>query len=297
MATSGQETIRGINIDKLAKGFADEANVFKKYLTTAKTDSREMRWYKKTSGYITGPTTTAITASLISNTASGAKPVVAEQTWTRQTSYIRKYFVESPTITIEDIRDTDIDVLGGNIRDLVIAVKNQVDQRIYTVVSDTLGTGGNANATAATATWDNATQANVNIVKDIMTAKRKIRVAGYDPSNAVMFMNPLEYEYMLTNLIFTQGVNVTDFSSEKIRSGSIMSILGVDVVVSNNATTDSVTMLIPGRSATWKQFMPITTAVIDDPGIGKKFRCWEEGEALLTDPLSVSVITNTTEAS
>jgi len=102
---------------------------------------------------------------------------------------------------------------------------------------------------------------------------------------------------MLTNLIFTQGVNVTDFSSEKIRSGSIMSILGVDVVVSNNATTDSVTMLIPGRSATWKQFMPITTAVIDDPGIGKKFRCWEEGEALLTDPLSVSVITNTTEAS
>ena len=33
--------------------------------------------------------------------------------------------------------------------------------------------------------------------------------------------------------------------------------------------------------------------VIDDPGIGKKIRCWEEGECLLTDPLAVHVITDT----
>jgi len=39
--------------------------------------------------------------------------------------------------------------------------------------------------------------------------------------------------------------------------------------------------------------MPIKAVVIDDPGIGKKIRVWEEGEALLTDRNSVFVISNT----
>ena len=39
--------------------------------------------------------------------------------------------------------------------------------------------------------------------------------------------------------------------------------------------------------------MPLTTAIIDDPGIGKKIRIWEEGEALLPHPRSVHWITDT----
>ena len=39
--------------------------------------------------------------------------------------------------------------------------------------------------------------------------------------------------------------------------------------------------------------MPITSVVIDDPGIGKKIRVWEEGVALLTDPKSAHLITDT----
>jgi len=34
--TSGEAEIRGIDIDKLAKGFADEDNIMKKYLTNSK---------------------------------------------------------------------------------------------------------------------------------------------------------------------------------------------------------------------------------------------------------------------
>jgi hypothetical protein len=50
---------------------------------------------------------------------------------------------------------------------------------------------------------------------------------------------------------------------------------------------------VPQRSATWKSFTGIGSAVIDDPGIGKKIRVWEEGEALLTDPKSVHLTTDT----
>ena len=72
-----------------------------------------------------------------------------------------------------------------------------------------------------------------------------------------------------------------------------MEILGTSVVVSENFTTEWVYQWVPSRAATWKAFMPMTAIVMDDPGIGKKIRVWEEGECLLTDPASVHVISNT----
>jgi hypothetical protein len=72
-----------------------------------------------------------------------------------------------------------------------------------------------------------------------------------------------------------------------------MEILGNQVIVSENATTDYALQFIPNRSCTWKQFMPITSVVVAEPGIGRKIRVWEEGEALLTDPKSVHLITDT----
>ncbi len=103
------------------------------------TNAREIRWYQKTSGFLDSTNTTGITASQIENTSDKSSPVVVEQSWTRTTSYVRKYFVESPTISDEDLRDSDIDILAGNVRDLVRAVARQVDSRIYTVLST--GTG------------------------------------------------------------------------------------------------------------------------------------------------------------
>jgi hypothetical protein len=286
--SSGQAEIRGINIDKLAKGFADEANVFKNLLcTVSSTDARELRWYKKTSGFLDSVDTTGITASQIANTAERALPSVVEQSWTRQTSYIRKYFVESPTISMEDIRDSDVDILATNVRDLVRAVARQVDKRIYDVA-----TAGVGNSNAATATWDNATQANVNIVKDLLTAKKEIRVDGYDPEGAVLLLTPGDHELMLTNLIFTQGSNIPQFSSGKMGTGVVMEILGLKVVVSTNVDADEALVVVPNRALTWKSFMPITSTVMDDPGIGKKIRVWEEGECLMTDVNAAAKITN-----
>jgi len=287
MATSGEQTIRGLDIDKLAKGFADEENVFKRICTVSSTAARELRWYKKTSGLLDSVDTTGITSSQIANTSSRSMPVVVEQSWTRQTSYIRKYFVESPLISMEDIKDTDIDILATNVRDLVRAVSRQVDKRIYDVLSANVG-----NTTAATATWDNGTQANVNIVKDILTAKRKIRQKGYNPEGAWLLLTSLDHELMLTNLIFTKGSSIPNFSSDKMGNGVVMDILGLKVVVSENVDADEAMVVVGQRALTWKTFMPITSVVIDEPGIGKKIRVWEEGECLSTDPDASAAITN-----
>lgn len=94
--TSGMAEIRGIEIDKLAKGFAEEDNIFKRFVTVTPTSAREIRWYKKTAGFLDSTDTTAITASQIENTSELSLPVVVEQSWTRTTSYVRKYFCREP---------------------------------------------------------------------------------------------------------------------------------------------------------------------------------------------------------
>jgi len=296
--TSGEQDIRGIDIDKLAKGFADEASLLKQFVTVSNTKAREIRWYQKTAGFLDSVDTTAITLSQIANTSDRSLPVVVEQSWTRQTSYVKKFFVESPTISAEDIKDSDIDILATNVRDLVRAVANQVDIRIYSVLIEaaaatpTTPNPTNTLSTAATADgWDDI--ATGNPIKDILTGNRKIRAQGYDTNNIILYINPVEHENLMNFLISVKGSSIPAFSSEKVRTGVVMELLGNQVVVSQNATTDYALQFIPKRSATWKSFMPITSVVIDDPGVGKKIRVWEEGECLLTDPKSVHQITDT----
>ena len=290
--TSGTALIRGIDVDKAAKGFADEAVIFKNWVRKSKTSAREIRWYQKTAGYLDTPDTTGITASQIKNMAPGALPFVTEQSWTRQTSYVQKYMVSSPLITIEDIKDSDIDVLGGNIRDIVIGVGSQVDQRIYNVITENQ-TPVNINTAAALGTgWDDAT--NGKPIKDILLAKKGLRQQRYNPEGAILAMDSTANTDLINYLIDTKGSSIPGFSSEKVRTGVVLEILGVNVVVSENVVTDSVAMWIPNISATWKSFMPMQSVVIDDPGIGKTIRAWEEGECLLTDPKSVYLITDTT---
>ena len=95
---SGQAEIRGIDIDKLAKGFADEEIIMKRFVTVTPTSAREIRWYKKIAGVLSTVDSTGITANKIANMPELALPHVVEAGWTRQTSYVRKYFVESPTL-------------------------------------------------------------------------------------------------------------------------------------------------------------------------------------------------------
>ena len=300
--TSGQALIRRIDIDKLAKGFADlEPNPLRAYVTNSKTSAREIRWYQKTAGFLDTAVTTGITLSQMM-TDQLALPSVQEQSWTRVTSYVKKFFIESPTISMEDIKDSDPDVLGTNIRDLVRGVKRQVGLRIYfmlancapatpvTPLTDT-STYGAVQTSASTDEWDQT--ATMNPIIDILHGEQSIRAQGYNTSGGVMGMNSLEYQFLLSWIINVKGSSIPNFSSDKVGSGVLMELLGWKIIVDEIFTTDWVIQWVPNKAVTWKSFMPITTAVIDDAGIGKKVRIWEEGEAILTDRLAVHVISNT----
>tara|TARA_Y100000310_G_C20634080_1_gene790253 strand:+ start:663 stop:1568 length:906 start_codon:yes stop_codon:yes gene_type:complete len=294
----GQAEIRGLHIQKLVTGFADEKSLLKPLTRQSKTDSREIRWFQKTAGFLDSTDTTGITASKIINVPERSLPTIVGQTWTRNTSYVKKFFVESETISDEDIKDSDVDVLATTIRDLVRAVANQVDIRVYSTLIEaaaatpTTPNPTNTLTTVATADgWDD--EATGNPIKDILTGNRKIRAQSYDTNSIVLYINPIEHENLMNFLITVKGSSIPAFSSQAVVKGQVMEILGNRVIVSQNATTDNALQFIPGVSVAWKSFGNITSEVMRDPGIGRKVRVWEHGEGLLENPKSVHQITDT----
>ena len=136
--TSGMADIRGIDIDKLAKGFAElEPNILKSFITNSKTKAREIRWYQKESGFLDTTDTTNMSGSRVV-TSYRSRPEVVEQSWDRETSYVKKFFLSSPLLSDEDIKDSDIDVLGTNVHDIVRGVQRRVGARIFEVMFNCL---------------------------------------------------------------------------------------------------------------------------------------------------------------
>jgi hypothetical protein len=293
---SGQADIRGLDIQRMATGFADEETVMKKFVTVAKTKARQIRWYQKTAGFLASPDAEALTADQIANAAEGALPVITEPSFTRNTSYIKPFFVEGPLVTLEDIKDTDIDVFATMIRDLTLAVVDKVDKEIYWIISDstthgTPASGSSVPSAAGTADgWDDAVTGDP--IKDILAAKESIRTYRYNPEGAIMLLHPGDYSSLIEWLINVKGSSIPGFSSEKVKSGIVHEILGVRVVVSTQFDEDYATIFLPHKTAKWKSFMPLTTAIVDEPLIGKKIRVKEEGVCLLENPNSAYVITN-----
>lgn len=277
MTEVGQSNIRGLDIDKTVKGFADEENVFKKFLFNTTTSNRELRWYQKTAGFLTGSTTSGVTASPIANRSQLSLPTVIQPNWTRQTSYVRKYIAESPWISEEDIRDTDPDVLVTVVRDVTRGVENQVDIRIYDVLSGSLALSGNAAGTG----WFDGT--NGSPVLDLLSGSANVRDNGYDIKNMTLWLHPLDYKKLLNHLIIQRGSSIPAFSSDKVETGVLMRLLNFDIVVSDNCTSTLAVAIIPQKAATWVSFMPTTGTTIVNEGIGRKVRVWEEGEIKVTD--------------
>lgn len=282
--------IRGIDIQKVAVGFAETLIKLKRFVKNASTSAREIRWYQKTSGFLGSPTTTGMTTTLVANTPK-ALPVSIEQSWTRQTSYVKHWFAESPWLTDSDIKDSDIDILAGNVHDITREVLHQEDLRIYQVLSNgNSGVGINTNATNAP--WDTASFTNVDIIEDLLEAKMNIIQDGYDVSNAILLVNSYDHKQIITWLISNKGSSIPNFSSQKIETGVVMELLGLRVVVDENVTADYALVFVPD-AATLKTFTPLTTAIIEDKGIGTKFRCWIDSECILQEPNAVNLITNT----
>lgn len=286
--TVEQQNIRGLDVEKTVKGFAETEYVFKNACTISPTSADSIRWYSETVGDLT-----ATTPSVVANISPLSLFPTLEKSWTRNTSYPRKYAAEG-FISMEDIKSADIDVVARTLLGLTKAVVKQVDTRIWNVMTENQATAGasttiNIVDVGVTGGWAGVGTTTLPI-KNILNAKRLIAGYNYNPEGARLFINPLTQENLINYLVNTKGSNIPQFASERVKDGVVMNILGVNVVVSNNVSTSGACLVVPQVSATWKTYTDTTSRTIDEPGLGTKFRVWEMGECLLTDPRSVCYI-------
>jgi len=191
---------------------------------------------------------------------------------------------------MEDMKSSDLDLTVRTLLRLTRAVAKQVDTAIYNCATEN-DTPVNINTVATTAAWDAAS--GQDIIEDLMDAKYQIRLYSYNPEGASLWLSPKDYKSMVTWLISSKGASIPNFSSDKLASGTVMQILGLNVKVSNNVTADKAVVIIPQKAVTWKSFQDITSRAIEEQGIGTKFRVFQLGVPLLTDPRAVCLITNT----
>lgn len=284
--TAGEQDLRGLNIDKISKDLFEEALIFKKEVKNESTDARQIRWYQKTAGYIT-----LTSPAKISPIAPGARPFVAEQSWTRNTSEVVKYFLESPTINMEDESDNDVQVFMNNAEDLTAAVANAQDGDIWNVASEDQS-ASTINAVTSTAAWDAIS--GQNPYEDIAQAEQLIREQTKRPvKNLKLYVSAKGHKDLKVWLVTTRGSSIPGFSSQLVKDGSFLMFDGKQVIVSENVTADFAMVADLSRSVIYKEFKSLTTAIIKDEGIGRKIRIWTHGIALLVRPQYNTLISNT----
>lgn len=284
MATVETSTIRGLDTDKMIKGFALTEYIFKNMVTVSSTSGDSIRWYQETAADLT------LTSPSYMETSPLSQFEQAEVTWTRLTSYPKKYAIEG-TISREDIKSADIDVLARTILRLTRAVVKKVDSAIYNVISENQSPSTIGTAAATGGGWDDTT--NGNPILDIMAGVQAIAENDYDTSGIVVAMNPKNYKDLLNYVITVKGSSIPAFSSDKVVTGTVGTLVGTRLVVSNNVVADSVWMGLPAKACTWKSFEDIHSETENILGKGTKIAVWENGVAILTDPKASYLITDT----
>lgn len=285
--TVGQTDLLGLDIDKVAKGYAEREYIFKRYCTILPMKGDSVRYYTKTAGDLSA------TAPSYLKTDALSEPEVLEVSWTRSTAYSVPYKVQG-IISREDIKSADVDVLKTTVRDLTRAIIKAVDTAIWDVLSESRSPS-NIQTFATTAQggdqWDAASYA-ADPIKDIEHAKKMIADYDYDTSNCVLFVDPTGAKALNAWLISGKGSSIPQFASDKVKTGEVTRIMGVTIVKSNNVTTDNALMCVPKTSCTYRQRFPLQAVQITDPLLSTTVRVAEDGIAYLTDPKSVVLITD-----
>lgn len=281
--TVGQADIRGENIERAVKGFALKEYKLKQVLLQTTSSKWTETYYRETAADLTAGGETFN----IKGVARGAAFPHVEPSWTKLQGRHVKFASES-NVFMEDKLTDAIDVQARTLIRVARSIASAVDSYIYTELSGASG----INTAAAVATWDNATVANRDPIRDILTGIQYLAVDNYDAlANGFLLLSPLDYTNLLMN---SKVINNPSFkTADVVSNGVVGQVAGLKIIVSNNVTADEAMIIIGNRAASWKSAAPMTTAVIEDKGVKFTIRAWEIGQVQVTDPEAIHVITNT----
>ena len=282
---AGQALIKGLDIDKVSKDMLEEASIFKNEVKNETTSSREIRWYQKTSGLLT-----ATTPAKISQIAYGARPFVLRRTWTRNTSFTKKYLLDSEMIDMEDETDSDVQVFLNTAEDLTDALGFDRDKDIWDVVSESQS-ATLINDVTSTAAWDAAS--GQNPYQDVAVAEQLIREGTNRNPILKIYLNARDHKSLKVWLVTVKGSSIPGFSSQLVENKPLLMFDSKQVIISDNVTEDFAMVANLERAAIYKEFSGLKTSIITEEQIGRKLRIGTNGITILVRPEYVALISNT----
>lgn len=282
---AGQALIKGLNIDKVSKDMLEEASIFKGEVKNESTSSREIRWYQKTSGLLT-----MTSPAKISQIAYGAIPFIMRRTWTRNTSFTKKYLLDSEMINMEDETDSDVQVFLNTTEDLTDALAFDRDKDIWDIVSESQSPSL-INGVTSNAAWD-ATSGQ-NPYEDVAEAEQLIREGTNRNPVLKIYLSPKDHKNLKVWLVTTKGSSFPGFSSQLVENKPLLMFDGKQVIVSDNVTADFAMVANLERGAIYKEFSGLKTSIITEEQVGRKIRMGFNGITLLVRPEYIALISNT----
>jgi len=285
--TVHQKELRKENIDQMVKGFALQSYTMRDLVMVNRSNSWKETYFQEDAEELKASGTRNI-----KGVPRLANFPYAEVNWEKKTSVMEKYALEG-TIAYEDWLTNEIDVIARTLLRIGRGIAKQVDEEIYSVLSED-GSPENINNIAIEDgnEWNSDTVANRNPFGDILKAIREMQKHNYDPytNETFLVLNPTDFANMMDNEKIQRM-----FTEEIGRNGRVGRLAGVTVKVSNTVPDDEALVAISGMCGTWKEVVPLTTNTTENPGISWTIKAWEIGVTQLTNPKAVTLITNTQE--
>ena len=285
--SSGQLDIRAEYIDSTVKGFALQEMKMMPLLMESSSSAWKESYYQETSADLTaGATRNVRGVPRLANFPH------ANTSWTKKSAFIEKYAVED-TISIEDAKTNEIDVIARTLLRISRAIARAIDTQIWNVLSEnqTVATI-NTVAIASGYEWNSATLSQRLPIVDVLNAMTKIAEDNYDIySGGYLVVNPQDYANIMSNSSISNSSQF--FTSTPTSEGRLNTICGLSFIVSPVVTVDYAMVVKSKECGTLKVVTPLTTATIYNEGIGYTIRAWAHMVAFLVNPEAVCLLTNT----
>jgi len=280
--TIGEIDIRAENIERAVKGFANKLYKLDQILLKENSKSDSESYYRETS--------TPLSAGGnrdINGVARGALPPELHPSWTKVTTYNRK-FMGKALIFYEDLLTNAISTQARTAFRIAEAIVNSKDTYIYAQLTAATSTSG---VVSASDDWDSATIANRDPMGDILIGIGAMTTNNYDVlQNGYLLLKPVDYASLLRN---TKIINNPSFkTADVVSNGRVGQIAGLTIIQSTNVDADECMIVMGNRAATWKGVVGLQSAITKHPGVSIEITAWEMGHIQITDPQALYTITN-----
>lgn len=266
----GTEELRKTYVDKFIRGFALQNYRFKQLLRISSTNSWNNEFFREKPEDLT-----ASGNRKIQGVPRGAAFPQAFVKWEKLKSTIRKYGLEQ-SIPWEDTISSEINVDQRVLLRIARGIVKSVDDGIL----ETIRNDSDIITFSASANWD---AAEADIIDDLEQAEQKIAEYNYDTGNLWVYVSPKAKRYVM-NYLVSNGQKLQNLTNEKLTNGKIGSIGNKTFIISNSMQDSECLVAVPKMGGEWKELVPLTTAVIQEPMKDTLIRAGELGQTQITDP-------------